>query len=127
MAERSELPKLLVARAVRSRSDFKTATATWIYADGAHHTVYSYAVNAEHLEDFAEIAGVELTVIDSGTKQRDFKNELRRNDLYHALAQGLRGSLRLHVLYEISYLKAATLRLSPLAARTGLTPKAAPS
>jgi L-arabinose isomerase len=85
------LPKLPVARAVwECRPDFKTACATWIYAGGAHHTAYSYAVTAEHLEDFAEIAGIELVVIDADTRLRDFKNELRQNDLYYVLAQGLR-------------------------------------
>jgi L-arabinose isomerase len=47
-------------------------------------------VTSEHLEDFAEIAGVELVVIDADTRLREFKNELRQNDLYYVLAQGLR-------------------------------------
>jgi L-arabinose isomerase len=55
------LPKLPVARAVwKCRPDFQTALAAWIYAGGAHHTVFSYAVTADHLQDFAEIANVEL-------------------------------------------------------------------
>lgn len=85
------LPKLPVARAVwEPKPDFKTGCAAWIYAGGAHHTVYSYALKTEHLEDFAEIAGVELVVIDQDTRLREFKNELRQNDLYYSLAQGLR-------------------------------------
>ena len=86
-----KLPKLPVARAVwECQPDFKTACAAWIYAGGAHHTGYSYSVTTEHLEDFAEIAGIELAVIDADTKLREFKTELRQNDLYYALAQGLR-------------------------------------
>jgi L-arabinose isomerase len=86
-----KLPKLPVARAVwECQPDFKTACAAWIYAGGAHHTGYSYAVTTEMLEDFANIAGLELVVIDAGTKLREFKQELRQNDLYYALAQGLR-------------------------------------
>jgi L-arabinose isomerase len=86
-----ELPKLPVARAVwECQPDFKTACAAWIYAGGAHHTGYSYAVTTEMIEDFAEIAGVELVVIDGDTRLRTFKNELRQNDLYYVLAQGLR-------------------------------------
>ncbi len=86
-----QLPKLPVARAVwECRPDFKTACAAWIYAGGAHHTGYSYSVTTEHLEDFAEIAGIELAVIDGDTKLRDFKTGLRQSDLYYALAQGLR-------------------------------------
>ena len=86
-----KLPKLPVARAVwECQPDFKTACAAWIYAGGAHHTGYSYAVTTEMLEDFAEIAAIELVVIDAGTKLREFRQELRQNDLYYALAQGLR-------------------------------------
>ena len=86
-----KLPKLPVARAVwECLPDFKTACAAWIHAGGAHHTGYSYSVTTEHLEDLAEIAGIELAVIDRDTKLREFKNELRQNDLYYALAQGLR-------------------------------------
>ena len=90
--EHPDLPNLPVARAVwECQPDFKTAIAAWIYAGGAHHTAYSYAVKTEHIEDFTDIAGVELVVIDQHTNLRDFKNELRQNDLYYALAQGLRG------------------------------------
>ena len=90
--EHPELPNLPVARAVwECKPDFKTALAAWIYAGGAHHTVYSYALTSEHLEDFADIAGVELVVIDAHTRLRNLKNELRQNDLTYTLAQGLRG------------------------------------
>jgi L-arabinose isomerase len=84
------LPKLPVARAVwKCRPDFKTACAAWIYAGGAHHTGYSYCVTAEHMEDFAEIADVELVVIDAKTELRDFKQKLRHNEIYYHLAPGL--------------------------------------
>ena len=73
-----ELPHLPVARAVwECQPDFKTACAAWIYAGGAHHTVYSYAVTTEMLEDFAEMAGIELVIIDSSTRLRAFRSELR--------------------------------------------------
>jgi L-arabinose isomerase len=86
-----KLPKLPVARAVwECQPDFKTACAAWIYAGGAHHTGYSYSVTTEHLEDFAAVAGIELAVIDADTNLREFKTQLRQNDLYYALAQGLR-------------------------------------
>src|SRR5205085_3842873 len=75
------LPKLPVARAVwKCRPDFKTACAGWIYAGGAHHTVYSYAANMEHLRDFAEIAGIELVTIDATTKLEAFRQALRSNE-----------------------------------------------
>jgi L-arabinose isomerase len=84
------LPKLPVARAVwQCQPNFKTACAAWIYAGGAHHTGYSYGVKSEHMEDFAEIAGIELVVIAAGTELRDFKRELRQNEVYYHLAPGL--------------------------------------
>jgi L-arabinose isomerase len=84
------LPKLPVARAVwECRPDFKTACAAWIRAGGAHHTGFSYAVKTEHLEDLAEIAQLELVVIDKSTQIRSFKQELRNNELYYHLAPGL--------------------------------------
>lgn len=76
------LPKLPVARALwEVQPDFKSGVAAWIYAGGAHHTGYSYAVTTEHLRDFAEIAGIEVVVIDKDTKLDSFRNELRWNDL----------------------------------------------
>jgi len=84
------LPKLPVARAVwECRPCFKTACAAWIYAGGAHHTGFSYAVTTEHMEDFAEIAGLELVVIDGETELPAFKQQLRYNEIYYHLAPGL--------------------------------------
>ncbi len=84
------LPKLPVARAVwECKPDFKTACAAWIYAGGAHHTGYSYSVTTEHMEDFAEMAGVEVVVIDADTKLRDFRQDLRNNEVYYQIARGL--------------------------------------
>ena len=62
-----------------------------MYAGGSHHTGFSYAVTTEHMEDFAEMAGVELVIIDKDTRLRDLKRELRQDDVAYALAQGLRG------------------------------------
>jgi len=75
------LPKLPVARAVWvPRPDLKTGAAAWIYAGGAHHTGFSQALDIRHLEDFAEIAGIECLCIDAETRLRDFKNQLRWNE-----------------------------------------------
>ena len=85
------LPQLPVARSVwECLPDFKTACAAWIYAGGAHHTGYSYAVTVEHLEDFAAMANIELAVIGDGTQLRSFREGLRLNDRYYLLSQGLR-------------------------------------
>ncbi|MCW5851554.1 MAG: L-arabinose isomerase [Anaerolineae bacterium] len=84
------LPRLPVARAVWiPQPDLKTAAAAWIYAGGAHHTGFSLALTAEHLADFAEMAGMEFLLIDQDTRLSAFKKELRWNDLYYHLARGL--------------------------------------
>ncbi len=86
----ADLPKLPVARALWiPEPNLKVAAESWILAGGAHHTSFSQAVTIEQLEDFAEISGIELVVIDKDTKIRDFKNELRWNDLYYHLAKGI--------------------------------------
>lgn len=86
------LPNLPVARALwECKPDFKTAVSAWIYAGGAHHTVYSYALTTQQLRDFAEIAGIEVVVIDADTKLENFRNELRWNEIYYHLGQGIRG------------------------------------
>ncbi|GAC1546623.1 MAG: L-arabinose isomerase [Herpetosiphon sp.] len=84
------LPKLPVARALwLPQPDLQTAAAAWIYAGGAHHTGFSLALTAEHLEDFAEMAGMEFLLINKQTALAGFKKELRWNDLYYHLARGL--------------------------------------
>jgi len=83
------LPKLPVARAVwKCKPNLPTAATAWIYAGGAHHTGFSQAVTTEMLEDFAEIAGLELVIIDDSTRLREFKKELRYNEIYYAQARG---------------------------------------
>ncbi len=84
------LPRLPVARAVWScKPDFKTAATAWILAGGAHHTGFSRALGAEHLEDFAAMAGIEFLSIDDRTDVRGFRQELRTGEVYYHLAQGL--------------------------------------
>jgi L-arabinose isomerase len=87
---KKSLPKLPVARALwECRPDFKTACAAWIYAGGAHHTGFSYEVTTEHIENLADIAGVELAIIDNATNVRAFRQDLRTNEIYYHLAPGL--------------------------------------
>ncbi|GAB4042877.1 L-arabinose isomerase [Spirosoma litoris] len=72
------LPKLPVARALwKPMPDMQTGCAAWILAGGAHHTVYSQNLTTDQIEDFADIFGVELVVIDRNTNLRQLKNELR--------------------------------------------------
>ncbi len=76
------LAKLPVARAVwNPLPDLKTAAAAWIHAGGSHHPTFSQALTTEHFEDFAEMTGVELVVIDAETRLRDLKQQLLLGDL----------------------------------------------
>jgi L-arabinose isomerase len=79
-----QLPKLPVARVLwKPLPDMKTGCAAWILAGGAHHTCYSQNLNAQHMEDFAEMAGIEYVKIGKGTELYQFKNELRWNEIYY--------------------------------------------
>ncbi len=73
----------------KAAPDFATSAACWLTAGAAHHTVMTTAVGLEVLRDFAEIARTELVVIDAGTTVRGFPYELRWNQAYFRLAQGL--------------------------------------
>ncbi|MDN5292464.1 MAG: L-arabinose isomerase, partial [Anaerophaga sp.] len=85
-----EMPKLPVSSALWiPKPDLKTGATAWILAGGAHHTVFSKALTAEFMEDFAEMAGMEFLLIDEGTTISEFKKELRWNDLYYHLNRGI--------------------------------------
>jgi L-arabinose isomerase len=84
------LPKLPVARVVWvPRPNLKVAAAAWILAGGAHHTGFSQVVTAEHMEDFADMAGLEFLLIGKDTTLSEFKKEIRWNQVYYHLANGL--------------------------------------
>ena len=83
-----ELPKLPVARVLwDAKPNLEIAATAWILAGGAHHTVYTQALDTSFMEDFADIAGVELLVIDEATRIRDFKDKLNANEAYYHLFQ----------------------------------------
>ncbi len=87
----TDLPNLPVARALwKPHPDLKTAAAAWILAGGAHHTCYSQNLSTEYLADFAEMAGIEYIQIDKDTKIPSFKKELRWNELYYHLENGVK-------------------------------------
>jgi L-arabinose isomerase len=82
------LPRLPVARVLwKPLPDMKTGCTAWILAGGAHHTCYSQNLGAEHLQDFADMAGIEFALIDKKTELRGFRNELRWNEAYFQLHQ----------------------------------------
>lgn len=82
------LPKLPVARAVWiPHPNLKIAATAWIYAGGAHHTSFSYSVTPEHLQDFADISGMEFVLINENSRVEEFREKLRWNDLYYQLSK----------------------------------------
>ena len=88
VAPMADLPKLPVARVLWDcKPNLDIAATTWILAGGAHHTVYSQVLTTEYMEDFADIAGIELLVIDEKTTIRDFKDKINANEAYYHLFQ----------------------------------------
>jgi L-arabinose isomerase len=84
------LPKLPVARAVwKPAPDLGTSAESWLTAGGPHHTALSTAVGTDALEDLAIMTGIELVRIDAETTTSRFVKELRWNQAYYRLAQGL--------------------------------------
>lgn len=84
VAPMQSMPKLPVARVLwKPYPNMHTGCAAWILAGGAHHTCYSQNLTTEHLTDFAEMAGIELVLIDKDTRIHEFKNQLRWNDMYY--------------------------------------------
>jgi L-arabinose isomerase len=80
------MPNLPVARVMwEPQPSLEIAAEAWILAGAAHHSGFSQSVTIEHLEDFAEIAGIEMLRIDKSTQINQFKNDLRWNDGYYRL------------------------------------------
>lgn len=77
-----EMPKLPVARVMwRLQPDMITGNESWILCGGAHHSVLSYDLNAEHMRDFAEIMGMEFIHINNHTTIPELKEKLRMGDI----------------------------------------------
>ena len=62
----NDMPKLPVAGVLwKPFPCLQTSAEAWIYAGGAHHSVLSYSLTAEHMRDFAEIMGIEFIHINN--------------------------------------------------------------
>lgn len=84
------MPKLPVASALWiPQPNLEIGAAAWILAGGTHHTAFSFDLTNEYLEDYADIAGIELVTIDKNTTISEFKKELRFNDVYYMLNRAL--------------------------------------
>ena len=81
-----DLPNLPVARVLwEPKPNLEIGAQAWIHAGGSHHTVFSQAITTELVEDFAEMTGIELVVIDEETRIRSFKESLRWSEVYYQL------------------------------------------
>ncbi|MCL2895758.1 L-arabinose isomerase [Brenneria tiliae] len=80
------LPKLPVARAIwQARPSLEVAAEAWILGGGAHHSVFSQALDVDYLRLYAEMQDIELLVIDDDTRLPAFKDALRWNEAYYRL------------------------------------------
>lgn len=80
------MPNLPVARVMwKPLPDLKTGAQAWILAGGAHNSVLSYALTAEHMRDWAEIMDIEFVHIHRGTDPALLKQELMLADLIWTL------------------------------------------
>ena len=76
------MPNLPVATAFwRPEPNLSVGAEAWILAGGAHHTAFTYDLTAEQLGDWATAMGIEVVYIDKNTNIKDFKNELRWNEI----------------------------------------------
>ena len=86
-----DLPKLPVACALwKPMPNFEIGAGAWILAGGTHHSSFSFSLTKEYMEDYAEIADIELLLIDKDTTIRNFKQDIRNNEVYYMLNKALR-------------------------------------
>ncbi|MBN1480186.1 L-arabinose isomerase [candidate division KSB1 bacterium] len=84
------LPRLPVARVVwMPKPNLEVAAGAWILAGGAHHTGFTMALTLEHMQDFADMADIEMVTIDEHTTLSEIKKELRWNQAYYHLSHGV--------------------------------------
>lgn len=82
----NDMPNLPVAGVLwKPLPCLQTSAEAWIYAGGAHHSVLSYSLTAQHMRDFAEIMGIEFVYINKNTEINDFRKELFYNDVAYKL------------------------------------------
>jgi len=85
-----DMPNLPVASVLwNPMPDLKTGAAAWILAGGAHHTGFSTSIDAEYMEDFAGMMGLEFVLIDEKCNLTEFKKELRWNEIYYHISGGI--------------------------------------
>jgi L-arabinose isomerase len=85
-----DMPNLPVASVLwKPMPDLKIGAAAWILAGGAHHTGFSTSIDAEYIEDFAGMMGVEFVLIDEKCNLTGLKKELRWNEISYHISGGI--------------------------------------
>ena len=76
------MPKLPVAQAVWvPYPDFTTGLEGWLWAGGAHHTGYSTQIDAEQMQIYADLLGIEFVRIGKGTSLEQVRAQLALQEL----------------------------------------------
>ncbi|MCQ2416934.1 MAG: L-arabinose isomerase [Oscillospiraceae bacterium] len=79
-----DMPNLPVARATwKPMPNFLTGLECWIVAGGAHHTVLSYDITDEAVQDFARIMNLELVCINENTTTVGLERDLMLGDILY--------------------------------------------
>lgn len=82
IAPYEDMPNLPVARVMwRPKPSLSTSAEAWILAGGAHHTVLSFQLDAEHIMDMCNILGIECIHIGEKTEIEEFERQLIVNDI----------------------------------------------
>lgn len=82
VVQKTEMPNLPIASVLwKPLPSLIEAAEAWIHAGGAHHTVFSTKVTTEQLIDWAEMIGIDYTVIDKDTNLSSFRKELKLQDI----------------------------------------------
>lgn len=78
-----ETPNLPVAKVLwKPEPSLSEATESWIYAGGAHHSVFSFEVTADQLYEYANMTEIECIIIDKDTSVRQLRNELKLGQMF---------------------------------------------
>jgi L-arabinose isomerase len=72
------------------KPNLKIAAAAWILAGGAHHTSFTQALSLPHIIDLAGMLGIECLIIDENTDIQNFMKDIKMNEVYYYLANGIR-------------------------------------
>jgi len=76
------MPNLPVARVMwKPMPNLETSAEAWILAGGAHHSIISFSVTAQQLEDWAAMMDIEFVHINEKTEISQFKHDLLMSDL----------------------------------------------